>query len=174
MAGIANPIEHMPVKSQETTPFEMNVPANTVRTKDIPWPTGATVVTAHLDPLQDPAMAWGVGLALGWNDGKYVQINARADGQWGIRHNGNEQLAGGCPKASGATVAIKLTDRTVQLLALPDGAEDWSLVREFPRNDYAGSPNTIRIGKIGGTWKPADWSDKGSPASCRVDWVKAY
>jgi len=171
---VADPLGGLSLKTQDATPFEINVPANTVRTKDIPWPAGATVVAAHLDPMQDSAMAWGVGLALGWADEKYVQVNARSDGHWGLRHNGNEQLAGTCPKGTPATVAIKLAEHAVQLLALPDGATEWMLLAEFPRHDYPGLPTTIRLGKIGGSWQPRDHGDKGSTSPCRVDWVKVY
>jgi hypothetical protein len=173
-SGVANPLEGLPVKARESTPFEMNIPANTVLTEDIPCPGGTTAVAAHLDPMQDEGMSWGVGLALGWADGTYVQVNARSDGRWGIRHNGNESLAGGCPTGAGSTVAIKLTDRKVQLLALADGSDDWSLLADFPRSDDPGAPTMIRIGKIGGTWKPQDWTVKGSTHPCRVDWVKIY
>lgn len=174
MYGVVSPLEGLSVKTQETAPLEINVPANTVRTKDISWPAGATVVAAHLNPLHDEGQAWGVGLALGWPDEKYVQVNARTDGRWSIRHNGNETLAGTCPKATGSTVAIKLDDHTVQLLALPDATADWTLLAEFPRPDQAGIPTTIRVGKIGGTWKAQDWSDKGTTSPSRVDWVKIY
>jgi beta-galactosidase len=172
--GVANPLEGLTIRASDTTPFDIDVPANTVRTRDIPCPTAATVVAAHLSPMQDEAMAWGVGLALGWADGTYVQINARSDGRWGIRHNGEESLAGGCPPGGSSTVAIKLTGANVQLLAKPDGSDEWALLAQFPRADCPGPPATIRIGKIGGAWKPQDWTVKGPTSPCRVDWVTIY
>jgi beta-galactosidase len=174
IAGIANPLEGLTAKKQEAAPFEINVPANTVRTKDLPWPNGATTVAAHLNPLHDGGQAWGVGLALGWADGKYVQVNARAEGRWSIRHNGQESLAGSFPKATPSTVVIKLEDRVVRLLALPEGAQDWVQLAEFPRPDFSSAPATVRVGKIGATWEPQDYSDKGQASPCRVDWVRMY
>jgi hypothetical protein len=172
-SGITDPLANRTIKSQETTPFEINVPANTVHTKDLPWPKDATLVAAHLDPMKDEAQAWGVGLAVGWDDQKYVQINARSDGHWSVRHNGAESLVGGCPK-TGSTAAIRLTEHSVQLMAQPDGATDWILLAEFPRQEHPGAPATVRIGKIGDTWKPHDYDSKGSTNPCRVDWVRFY
>lgn len=79
-----DPIAGLTVKSEQPS-LEISAPANTVKIQDIPWPDAAMVALARLDPMQDKGDSWGVGLAVGWADGKYVQINARHDNRWGIR-----------------------------------------------------------------------------------------
>jgi hypothetical protein len=155
-------------------PFEINVPANSVHTMDIALPSEAKEVAAHIDPMHDQGLAWGIGLAIGWPGGQYVQINARTDGRWGIRQNGNEHLCGNYPKGKPATVSIRLGPKTVQLMAQVDRATSLLLIAEFPQGDFPGVPTTIRIGKIGKTWDPQDPDDKGTTSQCRVDWVKIY
>ena len=113
-------------------------------------------------------------MAVGWADGKSVQINCRTSGQWGIRRNGAEALEGEHAKGKPATVAIKLGDKTVQILAKEDGAGEWEPIAEFPRADFPGTPAAVRIGKLGMAWKPQDHGDKGGTSPCRVDWVKLY
>ncbi|MCX7049504.1 MAG: DUF6067 family protein [Candidatus Sumerlaeota bacterium] len=169
-----DPLKGLTLKKEETSAFEISVPANAVWTKDIAWPAGATVAVARIDPKQDAGQSWGVGLAVGWTGGKYVQINARTDGRWGVRRNGAESLMGSHPKGKPATLAIKLGDKTIQLLAKEDGAEDWDVISEFPRNEFPGVPTTARIGKIGGSWEPRNHGDWGSAHPCRVEWVKFY
>ncbi|MCY2996090.1 MAG: DUF6067 family protein [Planctomycetota bacterium] len=169
-----DPLAALRVIAQETPPFDIQVPANTVCTEDLPWPAGAAVVAAHLNPLRDEGQSWGVGLAVGWSNGKYVQINARTDGRWSILHNGHEGLGGSLPKGTSATVAVNLGDKTVQLLARLDGESEWDVISEVPRCDFPGVPATVRIGKIGLTWNARDHGSQGPTDPCRVDGVKFY
>ena len=173
-AAVLDPLKGLTPKFEQNTPFEISVPANTVKTQDIPWVAGATIAVARLDPLKDEGQSWGVGMAVGWADGKSVQINCRTSGQWGIRRNGAEALEGEHAKGKPATVAIKLGDKTVQILAKEDGAGEWEPIAEFPRADFPGTPAAVRIGKLGMAWKPQDHGDKGGTSPCRVDWVKLY
>ena len=166
-----DPLKGLTVKATDSTPFEIAVPANTVRTEDIPWPAGATAVVAHVNPMDDEGQSWGIGLAAGWKDGQYVQVNARTDGRYGTRHNGAEELPGTLKSGTPATLVIKLTGKTAQLLAKSDGEDEWETLGEFPRT---GDPLTVRIGKIGTKWTPQDYDDKGSTHPCRVDWVRFY
>jgi hypothetical protein len=152
-------------------PFEINVPANTVCTMDIAWPHDAKQVLAGIDPIHDEGQAWGIGLALGWPDGQYVQINARTDGYWGIRRNGHEYLCGSCPKGKPAIVMIVLDHKRVQLEAQ---AKEHQYVAEFPRNEFPRVPAIVRVGKIGRTWEPLNSEDIGPTSPCRVNWVKIY
>ena len=169
-----NPLKGLTPKAEETAAFEIAVPANTVKTKDVPWVAGATIVAAHLTPLQDEGQSWGVGLAAGWADGKFVQINCRTSGQWGIRRNGAESLAGEYGRGKPATVAIALGGQAVHLMAKEDDGEEWAVVAEFPRKEFPGVPATIRVGKLGLTWNPQDHGEKGGTSPCRVDWVRQY
>ena len=157
--------------NQWAAPFEINVPANTACTMDVAWPHDAKQVLAGIDPMHDEGRAWGIGLALGWPDGQYVQINARTDGYWGIRRNGNEYLCGSCPKGKPAIVMIVLDHKRVQLDAQ---VKDYQYVAEFPRKDFPRVPAIVRVGKIGETWNPSNSEDKGQTSRCRVDWVKIY
>lgn len=135
---------------------------------------GATVAAAHLRPLQDEGQSWCIGLAVGWADGKCVQINCRTSGKWGVRRNGGEALAGDYRKGKPSTVAIVLGEQTVRLWAKEDDSEEWQVVSEFARTEFPGTPAAIRSGKIGATWEPRDYGDKGNTSPCRVDWVKQY
>jgi hypothetical protein len=170
----ADPLKGLTPKFEQNTPFGIAVPANTVKTQDIPWVAGAAIAVAHLDPMQDEGQSWGVGLAVGWANGNYVQINCRTSGQWGIRRSGAEMLEGDHAKGKPATVAIKLGDKMVQLLAKEDGAEEWDVIAEFPRADFPGTPVAVRIGKLGIAWNPQNFGDQGGTSPCRVDWVKLY
>ncbi len=173
--GAVDPLKGLTVISEDKTPFEIKIPANTVKTKDLPWPKKATTVVAHLDPMKDEGQSWGVGLAVGWANGKYVQINCRTDGRWGIRTHGREGLVGGRPKGVAATVTIKLDDKKVQLLVKTDEKDaEWEVVATYPRNQFPGQPKTIRIGKIGMSWAPKDFGTRGSISHCRVDTVRVY
>jgi hypothetical protein len=157
--------------NQWTAPFEVDVPANTCCTMDIAWPSEAKQVAASVSPLQDEGQEWGLGLALGWPDGQYVQINARIDGRWGIRRNGVGYLCGSYEKGKTAIVAIVLDHKRVELNAEVTG---FRYIAEFPRSEFPTVPATVRLGKIGKTWEPQDAEDKGAISPCRVDWVKIY
>jgi hypothetical protein len=153
------------------TPFEINVPANTVCTRDIAWPIEGKQVLAQIDPMHDEGQAWGIGLALGWSDGQYVQINARTDGHWDIRRNGNEYFCGSYAGRKNAIVAIILDHKRVQL-----NAQDstYQYVAEFPRGEFPKVPAIVRVGKIGRTWNPQNSEDEGSTNPCRVNSVKIF
>jgi hypothetical protein len=168
-----DPYAGLKIKSSQETPFDIHVPEGAVCTRDIPWPDGSSVAVARVDSMQDAAMSWGVGTAIGWNDGKYVQCNVRSDGSWNIRQNGKETFGGDCPVGTPGIVAIKLTDQFVQIF-VKDDDDDWRMAKEFPRGEFPGTPATIRIGKIGATWIPQNYSLSGAPTSCRVDWVRVY
>jgi hypothetical protein len=124
--------------------------------------------------MKDNGQTWGLGLAVGWADGKYVQIHSRSDGRWGVVRNGSETLLGNHPVGQPATLAIKLGNNAVQLFAREDGFDDWDRIAEFPQKDFPGAPATVRVGKIGPSWSPRDHGDKGTPNACRVEWVRQY
>ena len=169
-----DPLKGLAVKAADETPFEINVPANTVKTKDIAWQKDATVAVARIDPRRDAGQSWGIGLAVGWASGRYVQTNARTDNRWGLRKNGAELFAGDHAPGKPATLAVKIGDKTVQLYAKEDGAPEWELLTEFPRAEFPGTPSTIRVGKVGAIWSPKDFADPGEACPCRVEWVKQY
>jgi hypothetical protein len=153
--------------------WELKVPANTVSTKDLAWVRGATVAMANIHPQQDAGQSWGLGLAIGWAGGSSLQINARTDGRWSIRRNGQEMLEGDCPTARPATLAFRLTTDHVQILASSHDGE-WELVKAFPRSEFPGDPTTVRYGKIGTSWNSKAHPDPGPTHPCRVEWVKLY
>lgn len=167
-----DPLKGMAVKASDETVFEIKTPANTVKTKDVAWHKGATAVAARIDPQKDEGQTWGVGLAVAWESGKYVQANARTDGRWELRKNGQPSFAGSHSKGTPATLAVKLTDKSVQIFACNES--DWELLAEYPRNEFPEEPATIRFGKIGPNWKPVNHSPAGTTTSCRVEWVKQY
>jgi hypothetical protein len=156
------------------TPLDLKIPANTVSTKDLPWPAGATTVAARLDPMKDEGQSWGLGLAVGWANGKFVQINVRTDGNWGIHRGGGEQLTGDHPRGKPAVVAICLGEKSVLLVAKEDDSEEWETVAEFPRTEFPGSPATIRYGKPGPGWAGRDFDQPGTTNACRIEWVRIY
>jgi len=168
-----DPLTGLTLKAEEPA-FDIDVPANTVKTEEMAWPAGASVAVARIDPMTDAGNSWGIGLAVGWADGKYVQVNARVDGRWGVRFNGNENLSAAHPAGKPALTAIKLTDSAVQILVKEDAEDDWRLISTFPRDQFSGVPQTIRFGKIGAEWKPRNHPDPGSSDPCRVEWVKVY
>jgi hypothetical protein len=156
------------------TPLDLKIPANTVSTKDLPWPAGATTAAARLDPMKDEGQSWGLGLAVGWANGKFVQINVRTDGNWGIHRGGGEQLTGDHPRGKPAVVAICLGEKSVLLVAKEDDSEEWETVAEFPRTEFPGTPATIRYGKPGPGWAARDFDQKGTTNACRIEWVRIY
>ena len=153
--------------------FLLDIPANTSQTKDVSWAKGSSVVMAKLDPQKDAGQSWGVGIAVSWSGGRYVQINARTDGRWGIRKNGSELLEGKQTPQAPAVVAIRVTPNFVQILA-QQGDGPWEMVKEFPRADFPGEPETVRYGKIGQKWQGGAHSDPGTRNACRVEWIKLY
>lgn len=169
-----DPTRGKPAIGGERTPFGINVPANTVKTKDLAWMPEAGAVVARLDPMKDEGQSWGVGLAVGWKDGKYVQINARTDGRWSVRRDGAEILTGSHAKGKPAVVAVCLDEKLVRIMAREDGGDEWEMISEFPRVEFSGIPATVRIGKIGTSWQGADFGDKGSVNPCRVEWVELH
>jgi hypothetical protein len=173
VADAADLLKGLTPKFEQKAPFEIAVPANTVKTQELPWTAGATIAVARLEPLQDAGQSWGVGLAVGWANGKYVQIHCRTDGFWGIRTGGDEQLEGAHAKGTAASVAIKVGEKQIEILAQEDNG-DWESIARVPRADYPGMPTTIKIGKIGQTWKARDHGDPGGTQPCRVDWLRLY
>jgi hypothetical protein len=169
---IVDPSLGQTLKSEHPA-FELNVPSNSVKTVDVPWASGATTVISQLNPMQDPSQSWGVGCAVAWSDGKYIQFNARIDGRWNVIRNGIESQIPGCIKEKPAIVAIKLSDKHVELLYKNEN-DDWKRLVQFPRSDFPGQPATIRVGKIGPKWNPTNHSDVGAASPCRVDWVRQY
>lgn len=153
--------------------FLLEVPANSSKTQDLPWVKGSSVAMAKIDPQKDAGQSWGVGIAVGWSGGRYLQINARTDGRWGIRKNGAEMLEGKQTPHVPAVVAIRLTPKFVQMLA-QQGDGEWELIKEFPRGDFPGEPETVRYGKIGQQWQGGAHSDRGALGACRVEWLKLY
>ena len=154
-------------------PFEIRVPANVSSTKDAPWPEGATVAMAQIDPQQDAGQSWGIGMAVAWADGKYLQLNARTDGRWGICKNGAELLEGQHLPHQAAVVALRLSATSVQFIAQQQEG-NWELIKEFPRAEFPGTPTTVRYGKIGKQWQGGNHSDPAGTTSCRVDWLKFF
>lgn len=171
-ATMKNPSEGLR-ELASTAALDLNIPANTVSTKDLAWVKGATVAMAQLDPKQDAGQSWGLGLALGWKNGKSLQINARTDGRWSIRRNGQEMLEGEHPAGQPATVAFRLAADQIQILASSKDGE-WEMIKTFPRTDFPGDPITARYGKIGAAWNGKPHADPGKVNPCRIDWVKLY
>jgi hypothetical protein len=124
--------------------------------------------------MKDEGQAWGVDLAVGWANGKYVQIHTRTDGRWGVRRNGAEILTGSHAKGTPAQVAVCLDEALVKIMAKEDGGDEWETIAEFPRAEFAGLPATVRVGKIGTSWQSPDFGDKGSVHPCRVEWVEFH
>ena len=169
-----DPMRGKPRIGGDDKAFEIRVPANTVRTKDLAWLPAASAVVARVDPMKDEGQSWGVGLAVGWANGKYVQIHARTDGRWGVRRNGTEILTGSHAKGTPAQVAVSLDESLVKIMAKEDGGDEWEMIAEFPRAEFAGLPATVRVGKIGTSWQSPDFGDKGSVHPCRVEWVEFH
>jgi hypothetical protein len=149
-------------------------PANVFAFVERPWVSGATVGAAHIDPMKDAGQSWGVGLAVAWENGRFVQINCRTDGRWGVRTHAAESLPDGCARGTSAIVAAVLSAKSVFLLAGSGAGEDWDVVAEFPRSEFPGDPASIRVGKLGAAYPPADFSDPGAEGACRVNWVRLY
>jgi hypothetical protein len=155
-------------------PWKLSIPANTVGTFDIPWPADAKEVAAKIEPMDDEGLAWGLGIAAGWPDGQYIQINVRADGRWGIRHNRDGYLCGSYSKGKAAILVIDLSHRIVSLKAEVDRLTPLRTIAEFSRLRFLGAPSVVRVGKIGETWEPRDAADPGKTHPCRVAWVRIY
>ena len=85
--------------------------------------------------MHDTDKTLGVGLAIGWDDCKYLQVNTRTDGRWNIINNGTEAQIDGCVKAKPAIVAFKLSDKTIQLYFKNLDAE-WAFHTQFPRTYF--------------------------------------
>lgn len=153
--------------------WELRVPANTVSTRDLPWSAGATTAMARIHPQQDAGQSWGLGMAVAWKNGHYLQINARTDGRWGLRVNGQERFVGEHKAGEPASVALQLTPQDVRLLVSSKEGE-WELLESFPRTSFPGDPATVRYGKIGSSWDGKAHADPGGVSPCRVEWVKLF
>jgi hypothetical protein len=103
------PRKPLTLKSEHPA-FELNVPAKTAKTVDIPWAAGASSVIAQINPMEDTAMSWGLGCAVSWNEETYLQVNARADGRWNMVQNGVESQIQGCVKGLNSTRSLFIYD----------------------------------------------------------------
>jgi hypothetical protein len=87
--------------------------------------------------------------------------------------NGVESQIEGCVKGKPANLAIKLSDKHVEILYKYDQS-DWVKLSQFPRAEFPGQPATIRVGKIGPKWNPSNNSDLGDIKTCRIEGVQQY
>jgi hypothetical protein len=143
------------------------------------WTSHAVPETAKVVAAQfrqdngDQAQQWGPGIALVWPDGKFLKVNRRADGRFGLSINGQSRLEGQCDRELPVTLAIALDDKHVRIVALGEGAfQQEQELASVPRQDFAGAPREVRLGKMPDSLKAADFGTPGEMGWSRADWVR--
>lgn len=137
-------------------------------------PAGARVIAVQVrQDAGDGAQQWGPGLAVIAADGKFVKVNRRDDGRFGVSINGAEQLAGQCDRTLPVILAIGFDEKNVRIVATGEGAfEQEQELAVIPRSAFPVEPTELRIGKVPNSLKPADHSDVGLNGWSRTDWVR--
>lgn len=108
-----------------------------------------TLLSTQVDVLcgHHAGNAWGPGIALCWPGGRFVRVNVRADGRYGVDDGRRTIMAAVTPEAGWATLRIRLTPVDVVAEASA-GLNLWALLAAFPRERYWGNPSVVRLGKM--------------------------
>jgi hypothetical protein len=143
---------------------------------DHPLPAGTTTVLCRIDNTDDSGLTWGGGLALLWPGGQALRVNLRVREQrFGVDSTvGAQQLVGKLHGASSAVLRLRLTDADVLVEAWLDEKSEWQSLARFPRSKFPGDPTTVRVGKTHAVEGLDDAPQAGAPATCLVEWLRAY
>ncbi|MBN1344088.1 MAG: hypothetical protein JXQ73_15490 [Phycisphaerae bacterium] len=136
-------------------------------------PKGTTAVACRIFSGTDKGASWGPGLSVVWPGGKFLRINVRAEGRFGV-DDGQGQWFGGFSVADGwHQVRIRVEGKEVLAECSMDGAM-WEVVHRIPRDRLPGEPVAVRIGKMSNTDKDEDYQVLGPEGSCAIADVRAF
>ena len=151
-------------------------PANTHAWTKRTLPAGTRVIAAQIRQDEgDSAQQWGPGVAVMWSDGKFIKVNRRDDGRFGLSINGAESLAGQCDRTLPVTLTIVVDEKRVRVVASGEGSfEQEQELATRPRAEFPAEATELRLGKMPNSLQPADHSDPGLNGWSRVDWVRVF
>ena len=137
-------------------------------------PPGTRIIAAQIrQDAGDAAQQWGPGLAVIAADGKFVKVNRRDDGRFGLSINGAEDLAGQCDRTLPVILAVIFDEKRVRIVAAGEGAfEQEQELATLPRSAFPAEPSELRIGKMPNSLQPIDHGDPGMNGWSRTDWVR--
>jgi hypothetical protein len=108
----------------------------------------------------DASNAWGAGIALCWPDQRFVRVNVRADGRYGVDDGRRTTLAGTTPTQGWTTLRLRLTPVDVLAEASAECGL-WAVLASFPREAFPGSPCAMRLGKMSRWGTAKDFHNPG-------------
>jgi hypothetical protein len=147
--------------------LEIRAHAHTCAFGERKWPPAARAAWVKIDSGSDQGMSWGPGLSLVWANGRFLQVNSRQGGQYSVFENGEERLVG--RRGSDVTeLWMELRDDTILVRVLDRGSPMPEELARFPRGDYPGAPQRLRVGKLGKSVEPKDNPDPGPEGTCRI------
>ncbi|MBI2929322.1 MAG: hypothetical protein HYY24_26960 [Verrucomicrobia bacterium] len=142
-------------------------PANVAAYVERTLPAGARLVVARIDQRTDGGASWGPGLTLVWADGKVLRVNLRAEGRFGVDDGQRQILDGVALPNTWTQVAVQLEDDEVVVQASQD-QQPWQELARFPRREFAGDLQAVRLGKMSPGSKNEDFSTLGPAGVCAI------
>ncbi len=145
-------------------------PANCYAFVEYPLRTDSnSILGAQVDVLcgHDAGNAWGAGIALCWSAGRFVRVNVRADGRYGIDDGQRTSMTGMTPDKGWTSLRIRLTSEDVVAEASAD-LRLWAVLGAFPRELYPGDPVAVRVGKMSRWGTPQDFHRPGPYGSAAL------
>ncbi|MCX6876762.1 MAG: DUF6067 family protein [Verrucomicrobia bacterium] len=139
-------------------------------------PPGTTAAECVIDNQSDKGETWGPGMALFWPGGQALRINLRAP-----EHGFGLEVTGGVQKvklgrldAQGpVTLRIRLDDAQVIAEAQHEG-DVWQPLGSYPRAEFPGFPNKLRLGKTRGVLDTTDHTTPGASGIATVRSLRVY
>ena len=137
-------------------------------------PAGTTAVECTIGNDSDKGETWGIGLGLVWPDGKALRVNIRnPDGGFGIDWTPAKQSRTGRAGKADITLRLRLeADKAFAEARNED--DDWQTLATFPRAEFPGDPERVRIGKMHGVEGTDDNPDPGAPGASTIKRLRIY
>lgn len=141
--------------------------ANVAAFAERPIPPGAAIVVCSVNQRTDRGASWGPGMTLVWPDKKVLRVNLRAEGRFGVDDGRRQFLKGLALPNTWTDLVIRLEEKQILVQASQNG-RTWQDLASFPRQEFAGDPVAVRLGKMSPGSKNEDFTPPGPPGICAI------
>jgi hypothetical protein len=146
--------------------------ANAVAFIEHPLPPETGFAVCQVDPRTDQGASWGPGMALVWPGGKTLRVNVRVEGRFGVDDGRRQVLEGFIDPGTPCRLVVSLGEKDVVVQASQEGGS-WQELARFPRDQFAGDPSAVRIGKMSPGARNEDFSTLGPEGTCSIRFLQA-
>ena len=153
---------------------EILIPANTCAYAERTLPAGTEVLITKIHPGTDKAASWGPGMAWVFNNKTVKTYLRTADSKFGVTGAGVEYEMEFSGYRPGEPVYLKMqrTGSSVICSFSYDGVK-WNELKEIALSGDALS-QCVRVGKMDLNGGNSEFSEKGEPGRCRIDFLNAF